>query len=186
MPRLWSETIDAHRRTVRDATIDATAALVAEHGLSGVTMSRIAQETGIGRATLYQYFPDVDAILFAWHERQVHRHLVHLAAVRDEADDPLPAVLAAWAEIQHRHRRGPLEALVHAGEHMAHGRQVLNDLVRDLVSDGVEAGRVRDDVPPAELAAFCLHALEAAADAPTRAAVGRLVDLTMAAVRPGD
>ncbi len=43
----------AHRRAVRDATLHATAALVAEHGLLSVTMSQIAEATGIGRATLY-------------------------------------------------------------------------------------------------------------------------------------
>ena len=75
MPKLWNETIDAHRRAVRDATLNTTAALVAEHGLLSVTMSQIAEQTGIGRATLYKYFPDVEAILFAWHERQVSGHL---------------------------------------------------------------------------------------------------------------
>ena len=34
MPRIWSETIDAHRAAVREATLDATAALVAEQGLA--------------------------------------------------------------------------------------------------------------------------------------------------------
>jgi hypothetical protein len=33
MPRLWNETIEAHRREVREATLDATAELVAKHGL---------------------------------------------------------------------------------------------------------------------------------------------------------
>ncbi|MDQ3425580.1 MAG: TetR/AcrR family transcriptional regulator, partial [Actinomycetota bacterium] len=33
MPKVWNTTIDAHRRAVRDATLDSTAALVAEHGL---------------------------------------------------------------------------------------------------------------------------------------------------------
>ena len=65
MPRLWNETIAAHRREVRDAILDTTWALVAEHGLASVTMSQIAQETGIGRATLYHYFPGVDTILVA-------------------------------------------------------------------------------------------------------------------------
>ncbi|TIU18274.1 MAG: TetR/AcrR family transcriptional regulator, partial [Mesorhizobium sp.] len=32
MPKLWNETIDAHRRAVRDASLDATGALVAKHG----------------------------------------------------------------------------------------------------------------------------------------------------------
>src|SRR5918999_2793316 len=100
MPKLWNETIEAHRRDVRDAIVETTAALVAAHGLRSVTMSQIAEETGIGRATLYKYFSDVESILHAWHERQIANHLNHLAEVRDEAKDEgerLEAVLAAYA-----------------------------------------------------------------------------------------
>jgi AcrR family transcriptional regulator len=75
MPKLWNETIDAHRRDVREAILDTTATLVAGHGLLSVTMSQIAEKTGIGRATLYKYFPDVEAILLAWHGRQIASHL---------------------------------------------------------------------------------------------------------------
>ena len=64
--------------TAREAILDATAALVAEHGLTGVTMSQIARDTGIGRATLYKYFPDVESILHAWHQRQIDGHLKDL------------------------------------------------------------------------------------------------------------
>ncbi|HEY6421985.1 MAG TPA: TetR/AcrR family transcriptional regulator [Pseudonocardiaceae bacterium] len=115
MPRLWKETIEAHSRAVREATLDTTAALVAQHGLLSVTMSRIAEETGIGRATLYKYFPDVEAILLAWHERHVTGHLEHLTAVRDQAGRPgarLDAVLEAYAlhfpraQRASRHRTG--------------------------------------------------------------------------------
>src|SRR3977135_2339722 len=87
VPRLWNETIEGHRRAGRRATLDTTAALVAGHGLRSVTMSQIAEETGIGRATLYKYFPDVEAILVAWHERHVAGHLEHLAGLRDQAGD---------------------------------------------------------------------------------------------------
>src|ERR671926_328215 len=100
VPKLWNETIEAHRRAVRDAILDTTAALVAEHGLRSVTMSQIAEKTGIGRATLYKYFPDVEAILLSWHERQITGHLEHLAEIRDQADgagERLEAVLEAYA-----------------------------------------------------------------------------------------
>src|SRR5437667_6777863 len=83
MPKVWNETIEAHRREVRDAILHTTAALVAEHGLRSVTMSQIAEATGIGRATLYKYFSGVEAILVAWHERQVTSHLECLAEVGD-------------------------------------------------------------------------------------------------------
>ena len=85
MPRLWSETLQAHRREVHDAILDTTATLAAKHGLLSVTMSQIAETTGIGRATLYKYFADVEAILVAWHERQISGHLEQLAKVRGRA-----------------------------------------------------------------------------------------------------
>src|SRR5687767_5873493 len=84
VPKLWNDTIEAHRREVRDAILETTAALVAKLGLASVTMSQIAEETGIGRATLYKYFSDVEAILVAWHERQITNHLQYLAEVRDQ------------------------------------------------------------------------------------------------------
>jgi len=46
VPKLWSDTIEAHRREVRDAILDTTAAL-AEQGLMSVTMSQIAEDTGV-------------------------------------------------------------------------------------------------------------------------------------------
>ena len=187
MPKLWNETIEAHRRAVRDATLDTTAALVAEHGLLSVTMSQIAEKTGIGRATLYKYFPDVEAILVAWHERQITGHLEQLAEVRDQAGDAgerLEAVLEAYALIQHAHHGTELAALLHRGEHVARAQQHLSDLIRDLLTEGAETGALRDDVAPDELASYCLHALGAASSLPSKAAVRRLVTVTLAGLAP--
>jgi AcrR family transcriptional regulator len=183
VPRLWNETIEAHRREVRDATLDTTAALVAEHGLLSVTMSQIAEETGIGRATLYKYFSSVEAILVAWHDRQVTRHLEHLAEVRDQADDAgegLEAVLEAYALIAYEHHGTELAAFVHRGEHFGRAQQRLSDLVRDLLIKAAETRNVRDDVAPDELASYCLHALAAASRLRSKAAVRRLVTVILA------
>jgi AcrR family transcriptional regulator len=187
MPRLWDETIEAHRRAVRDATLDTTAALVAEHGLASVTMSQIAEQTGIGRATLYKYFPDVEAILLAWHQRQVAEHLAQLAEVRDHAGNAgerLKAVLEAYALIVHEHHGGDLAALLHRGPHMARTHQQLRDFVRDLLTEGIASGEVRDDVAPEELAGYCLHAVAAARELPSKAAVQRLVTVILAGLQP--
>jgi AcrR family transcriptional regulator len=187
VPRLWDETIEAHRRAVRDATLDTTAALVAEHGLAAVTMSQIAAETGIGRATLYKYFPDVEAILVAWHERQVAEHLRQLAHVRDQAGHAgqrLKAVLEAYALIVHEHHGSELAALLHRGAHVARAEQQLRDFVRDLLSEGAASGEVRDDVAPEELASYCLYAVGAARGLPSTAAVHRLVAVILAGLEP--
>jgi AcrR family transcriptional regulator len=187
MPKLWNETIEAHRREVRDAILDNTAALVAEHGLLSVTMSQIAEETGIGRATLYKYFSGVELILVAWHERQVTRHLEYLAEVGDQAGDAgerLEAVLEAYALIAYEYHGTELAALVHRGEHVARAQQQLSDLIRDLLTEAAETGDVRDDVPPDELASYCLHALAAASGLPSKAAVRRLVTVILAGLHP--
>ena len=187
MPKLWNETIDAHRRAVHDATLDATAALVAKHGLLSVTMAKIAEETGIGRATLYKYFPDVEAILVAWHKRQVAGHLEHLIAVRDHAGNAgerLEAVLEAYAFISHEHHGTELAAGLHQGEHVVRARHHLHQLIRDLLAEGAATGDLRNDVAPDELATYCLHALTAASSLPSKAAVRRLVAVTLAGLRP--
>jgi AcrR family transcriptional regulator len=187
VPRLWNESIEAHRHAVREATLDTTAALVAEHGLRAVTMSQIAEETGIGRATLYKYFSDVEAILVAWHERQVTGHLEYLAAVRDEAGEAserLEAVLEAYALISHEHDRTELAALLHRGEHVVRAQEQLSDFIRDLLTEGAEIGDLRDDVPPDELTRYCLHALTAAGSLPSKASVRRLVTVILAGLHP--
>lgn len=194
MPKLWNETIEAHRSAVRDATLDTTAALVAERGITGVTMSLIAERTGIGRATLYKYFPDVESILAAWHERQVAAHLAHLSATGTDtgtdtdgggggAAGRLAAVLEAYALIQHGHPPHDLSAALHRGDHVAGAEQHLADFLAGLVAEAAAEGAVRDDIPPGELARYCLAAATAARTLPTKAAVHRLVRATLAGLR---
>jgi AcrR family transcriptional regulator len=188
MPKLWTETIETHRREVRDAILDSAAGL-AEEGLRSVTMSRIAEQTGIGRATLYKYFPDVEAILHAWHERQIGAHLAYLEEVRDRAGDPgrrLEAVLSAYALITQQsrgHHDTELAAFLHRDHQIAEAQGELRDLIRELLVEAARTGDVRSDVTPDELANYCLNALAAARGLPSRDAVARLVAITLAGVR---
>jgi AcrR family transcriptional regulator len=152
-------------------------------------MSQIAEQTGIGRATLYKYFPDVEAILLAWHERQISSHLEQLAHVRDEAGDAgerLYAVLEAYALISHDshgHHDSELAAFLHRDEQVTRAQHQLRDVIQDLLTEAAATGDVRNDVAPDELASFCLHALTAAGSMPSKAAVQRLVTVTLAGLR---
>jgi AcrR family transcriptional regulator len=189
VPKLWTDTVEDHRRAVRDATIDATAKLVADGGLASVTMSRIAAAAGIGRATLYKYFPDLESVLIAWHERQVGRHLEQLTGLRAaHAEDPgqrLAAVLQAYALMSRDRPHGTdLSALLHRGESIGQAHAHLTSLIEGLLTDAAATGDVRDDMAPGELAAYCLHALAAAGTLPSEAAVNRLVTVTLAGLRP--
>jgi hypothetical protein len=58
-------------------------------------------------------------------------------------------------------------------------------MVTDLIEAGIRAGELRGDVPAEELATYCLHALAAAGDLPSEAAVHRLVGVTLGGLHPG-
>lgn len=198
MPRLWDATIDAHRRAVRDAILDAAAGLAARHGVSAVRMAQVATESGIGRATLYKYFPDVGSILAAWHERQVAEHLEQLRQAAAGADRPverLRAVLETYAAISRsrgghhgdhgRHGGHGDEAFVqamHQGGHVATAQRTLHEFLHGLIRDGLEAGAFAADLDPAEAATFCLHALGAASSLDTADAGRRLVSMVLRAL----
>jgi AcrR family transcriptional regulator len=189
VPKLWNETVAAHRETMRARIMEAAWRLVAEHGLGAVTMSQVAEQTGIGRATLYKYFPDVEAILMEWHEQQVWDHLAQLAAIRDQYGDPadrLPAVLTGYGFIS-RHRGahpGDLASFLHRGTPLEPPQRQLLALITDLIAEAADAGVVRGDVVPSQLASYALHALAAANDLPTDASVHKLVALVIDALRP--
>ena len=172
MPRIWADTIDTHRRQVTDAVLDATAGLVEEAGPMSVTMSAIAARAGIGRATLYKYFADVESILVAWHHRQFDDRLSQLAALAGSGVGTLDELIG-WALHQRRHLRdhhhssivGTLaEALAAPGSGMpdAVERSVVHAL-RDVVSDLAQRGEARHDVDPETLARWLLHGIHAPA-----------------------
>ncbi|MFW0773537.1 TetR/AcrR family transcriptional regulator [Paenarthrobacter nitroguajacolicus] len=187
MPRLWNETIETHRDAVRGAVLDAAAHLFAGHGTLGVTMSAIAQEAGIGRATLYKYFPDVESILLAWHERQVQSHLDELLRIKDQtagAAQQLEAVLHAYAFLSRSGRDDANAARLHQAGHAGQAQQHLQDMFAELIQAGADAAAFRSDVAPDELAAFCLHALGAATEMTSHATVLRLVKVTIGALHP--
>jgi len=190
VPKLWNETIEAHRRAVRETALDVTAALVAEHGAAAVTMSQIAAAAGIGRATLYKYFPDVESLLAGWYEREVAAQLALLAEVRDREAAPgrrLAAVLAAYVRLVREQPPGLGSAAgpaVGADDSSARGR--LLGLFAELLAQAADAGAIRDDIAPQELAGYCLHSLGAAAEpvSGSARATERLLAVVLAGLDP--
>ena len=192
MPKLWNATVQEHRESVREAALNTVADLVSGGGVSAVSMTKVAEGAGISRATLYKYFPDVVALLMAWHQRQVDRHLGHLAHVRTHAagtGDPvetLRSVLEAYALILRESATANAPSFLHSGAHSDAAQEHLQGFLTEVMRDAAGAegsgrtGRVRGDVDARDLAMFALHAVNAAAVASTpeaaRALVGVIVD----------
>lgn len=95
------------RRTV-DGILSATARILVEDGYSAITTNDVAAAAGVSIGSLYQYFPNKDALLRALVERHledVERSLASQAARwRDERPDP-----EEWAQ-------SFVELLVHAND----------------------------------------------------------------------
>jgi hypothetical protein len=57
-------------------------------------------------------------------------------------------------------------------------------MIRELGTEAATTGEVRDDVSPDELAIYCLNALAGAGRQRSKAAVLRLVTVTLDGLRP--
>jgi len=191
MPQLWTDTIASHRAQVRQTVMDVAWRLAVQDGVLSVTMSQIAGTVGIGRATLYKYFPDVESILVARHEQQVERHLQMLSTARESAATPLgamEAVLRGYAQIcRHRaaHGNAELVNLFHADGHPEQAQPLL-DLLEQAIADAADANAVRRDVAPIELARFVLNGLNAVAADSSPDQVDRLLMLTRSSLSVSD
>lgn len=172
MPRIWADTIDEHRQRVQNAVLEATAELIAEHGPMGVSMSAIAERAGIGRATLYKYFPDAESILVAWHERDFGEHLGRLRALVDAEDVVLDAIATFVTALRSDHLEHGASVIGSLAHNLVGSERSVEDAIRhevvavltDLLARLAQSGEVRSDLEPVLLANWLLHAVHAPAD----------------------
>jgi AcrR family transcriptional regulator len=81
----------ARSRETFEAILGAAAQVFERKGYAGATTNRIAERAGVSIGSLYQYFPNKDAILVALAERHVRQGGEHLAPlVAAFAADPPP------------------------------------------------------------------------------------------------
>ncbi|WP_026041042.1 TetR/AcrR family transcriptional regulator [Arthrobacter sp. TB 23] len=186
MPKLWTNTAQEHRHAVRAAALDAAAALIAEIGIRGVSMTRVAERAGITRATLYKYFPDVEVLLGAWHKRQISEHLAALEKIRSETAGTgrqLQAVLEAYAlMLFDKQVHDASSPALHHGTHIDHAHKHLEAFIADLIRADLPDGAADVAMDPADLARYCIHAVGAANSLSSRDTVPVLVELTVSGI----
>lgn len=87
------------QETVR-AILDGAARIFEEHGYAAGTTNRIAARAGVSIGSLYEYFPNKDAIVVALAEREIERERETLLAVLEPASarEPLTALLERFVE----------------------------------------------------------------------------------------
>jgi AcrR family transcriptional regulator len=90
-----------------EAILEATARVLVERGYAGTSTNLVAERAGVSVGSLYQYFPNKDALVTALHER----HMRRMDQVFDDAfaridemsfDEALTTIIEGLVE-SHRH-----------------------------------------------------------------------------------
>lgn len=115
----------ARSRATVDAMLEAAAQVLVEHGYEGATTARVAERAGVSIGSLYQYFPNKEALIAAL----VERHAGDLIAL---AEATVAGPEAATLE-------GGFRALIRAG---MDGHRLAPELHKILVEQVPRVGRV--------------------------------------------
>ena len=144
----------ARAQATVEAILEATFQLLEESGLTKLTTNRIAERAGVSIGTLYQYFSDREAILFALSQRQsdnVRKKITELVLENPETS-AVRAIIRALMNGptgSHQTRLILSDALFRSGGSDVMSRQHFAFL--DSVS-----GQLSFDFPPGREAAFIL------------------------------
>jgi AcrR family transcriptional regulator len=75
----------ARSRQLVDAILEAAARVFEAHGYDATNTNRVAEVAGVSVGSMYQYFPNKDALVTALHERHVGEVLALVEGVAAEA-----------------------------------------------------------------------------------------------------
>jgi AcrR family transcriptional regulator len=143
------------------AILDAAARVLSERG-TRANMANVAAEAGVSRATLYRYFPDREALLDA-----LATHALAAAAARlaDAGLERAPVEEAIERIVRALTAVGSRFAVI-VDEHVESDPGEIERLIaapmRAVFARGVEAGLLRQDLPPEVLLELFGGALQAA------------------------
>src|SRR5437660_9420547 len=90
--RLTGESLLASRR---EEILDAAAKLFAKHGYSDADTQLLADELGVGKGTLYRYFPSKRELFLAAADRVMHRLRERIDGCIQGIADPLDRIATA-------------------------------------------------------------------------------------------
>ena len=148
MPRISAATNAAQRENTKNAILASFGELLYTNGLTGLTMTHVAKNAGIGRTAVYNYFADMGELLIAFTMDETDRFMrelhAELALVENPVDKLGVYVRAQLDDLSRRHiPPGPAmrtvlspEDFQKLGAHVGSLRLVLIDILREAVADG--------------------------------------------------
>lgn len=142
--------------------MDATMALIAERGMGDVSMTAVAERAGVSRQTLYNHFPDVEAILLAATETEIDAAEQGISA----AVAATPSATAALETFVRGTLSGPSDderIMNAAGLSPATEQSIMDMLERlhghlhEILVEGVAEGSFRLDLDPDTTSEVLFH-----------------------------
>ncbi|MEJ1976156.1 MAG: TetR/AcrR family transcriptional regulator [Acetobacteraceae bacterium] len=92
--------------------VEAAARILEQHGLSGFTTNAVAERAGVSIGSLYQYFPNKEALTGALIHREMSILLADVAEALCEASGQAALTRLITAAVQHQLRRPALARLL--------------------------------------------------------------------------
>jgi AcrR family transcriptional regulator len=111
------------QKSTRDAILDATDNLLARYGYKKMTIDDLAAEVGIGKGTIYLYFPSKEEIVLSHIDRIIERLKARLSAITLKDLSPGEKI-----------RRMMVERVVYRFDSVQHYTQSLNEMLAQVRS----------------------------------------------------
>src|SRR5271157_2940815 len=146
---LTEEEIDRRRHEIFRSSV----ALIFKQGFAATSMQEIAQSAGVGKSTLYDYFPTKDHVLLFVFEEELEllqENAEGIAAQDIPLQKKLTKILEAHLEFLIRNKNINREITLQASRleqlgqrHILKKRYAYQDLLRGLLEQGVQEGIFR-------------------------------------------
>ena len=91
--------VQTRARVTVDAIFEATIQVLLRDGMNGLTTTAVAERAGVSVGTMYQYFPNKQALVFALNERYLDALAARIEATcAAQAGGPLMDMVEALIE----------------------------------------------------------------------------------------
>lgn len=149
------------RAAYREAILDAAEAIFLRDGFQSAKMVDVAEATGVSVGTLYNYFDSKETVFRALVDRHRARHFEMVSApfattnaigkLREFSDRSMQFVEANGAlfAVYLRNAKNPADNSLHhaAGCDAQEDFERYTSVISNLLSDGINEGSLRDDLP---------------------------------------
>ena len=150
----------------RAKIIEIAVDLIIEGGYKSATMRGIAKKAGFGDATIYNYFPTKESILFAYYEDKLNETIEKIKEIKDFNEYTINEQLQAVFHIQFELFLADREFIAISFKKIfltinQNYKQIKNikDLFRTIIKDIFDAASEADEIPPQIFEEMIFHLL---------------------------